>query len=344
MKSLKLHILVALTALALAFPAKAQFYNGLQMSFGKNRIQYLYRYWNFYRFKNYDTYFYGNTPDLPEFVARTADKKLKELEVFYGHTLERRIIFIIYDNISAFRESNIGLITGRDEYNIGGVNKIIDNKVFLYYEGDHNKFENQITKTISDLLYHEVERGSSFKDKVASQGNKNIPDWYSKGLVSYTSEKWNIDLDNRLKDGLMNKKYKRINLLMDDEAELVGHALWRFVAQKFGDAVIPNIIYMTKINRNADEGFLFTLGYPLKDLVEEWYESTKAKYEKESESFAMPESGKLLKRPRPERVYQQVKISPDAKNIVYCMNHKGKYKIFLYDKTKNNISISEHKK
>ena len=348
MKAFKLYIVVLFSAFYSLMPdtASAQFYNGLQMSFGKNRIQYLYRYWNYYRFKKYDTYFYGNTQDLPEFVARTADKKLQELETFYGHTLDRRIIFIIYDNIGAFRESNIGLITGNDDYNIGGVNKIIDNKVFLYYEGDHNKFETQISKTISDLLYHEVESGNSFRDKVASQGNKNIPAWYSKGIVSYSAEKWNVELDNKLKDGILNKKFKRINLLTDDEAELVGHSLWRFIAQKFGDAVIPNIIYMAKINRNIDEGFLFTLGYPLRDLVDEWYETTKKRYETESEARTMPESGKLIKRPRPERVYQQVKISPDAKNIVYSMNHKGKYKIYLYNKTtgkRKKIFVHGHK-
>ena len=36
----------------------AQFYQGYQMDFGKNRVQHQEFLWTYYRFKNFDTYFY----------------------------------------------------------------------------------------------------------------------------------------------------------------------------------------------------------------------------------------------------------------------------------------------
>ena len=44
--------------LAQCYNAKAQFYNGMQMSFGKNRVQYKTNFWTYYRFDKFDVYFY----------------------------------------------------------------------------------------------------------------------------------------------------------------------------------------------------------------------------------------------------------------------------------------------
>ena len=116
----------------------AQFYNGHQMSFGKNRVQYNDYVWSFYRYENFDVYFNEDGTKLAEYVADYAGEILPKIESFFDYTLDKRIIFMVYNRLSDFRESNIDLVTGNEEYNIGGVTNISRNKVFLYYEGDLN--------------------------------------------------------------------------------------------------------------------------------------------------------------------------------------------------------------
>jgi len=99
----------------------SQFYNGLQMGFGKNRVQYGDFYWSFFRFDRFDTYYYVNGKELAEYTSKFAYKKIEEIENKFEYRLEKRIIFIIYNNLTDFRQSNIGLISGDDQYNIGGV-------------------------------------------------------------------------------------------------------------------------------------------------------------------------------------------------------------------------------
>ena len=41
----------------LGMEASGQFYNGHQMTFGKNKVQYYDYYWQFYRFDDFDCYF-----------------------------------------------------------------------------------------------------------------------------------------------------------------------------------------------------------------------------------------------------------------------------------------------
>ena len=77
--------------------AEGQFYNGHQMTFGKNRVQYYDYYWNFYRFDGFDCYFNENGVDLAKYTADYVSDKLAELEDYFDYTLEKRLIFIIHN-------------------------------------------------------------------------------------------------------------------------------------------------------------------------------------------------------------------------------------------------------
>jgi thiaminase len=69
-----------------------QFYNGHQMKFGKNRVQYYDYYWTFYRFDDFDIYFNEFGRDLAKFTADYVTDKLEEIEDFFDYSLEKRLI------------------------------------------------------------------------------------------------------------------------------------------------------------------------------------------------------------------------------------------------------------
>ena len=102
------------------------------MTFGKNRIQYNDFYWSFYRFEDFDVYFNQFGKNLAQYTALYAQNQIVEIENFFDYKLDKRLIFIIYNKLTDFRQSNIGLITGEETENLGGVTKILDNKVFIY--------------------------------------------------------------------------------------------------------------------------------------------------------------------------------------------------------------------
>jgi hypothetical protein len=310
--------------------AEGQFYNGHQMTFGKNRVQYFDYYWQFYRFDNFDCYFNEYGRDLAQFTADYGQKKLEEIEDYFDYTLEKRMIFVIYNKNNEFRQSNIGLVTfDEDTYNTGGFSRIIKNKVMLYYEGDHLAYQKQIAASIAEVIINEMLYNAEFKDRVSSSSQIFMPDWYIKGLINYVSSGWDLDVENRVKDGIKSGKYKSINHLEFDDAIYAGQSFWRFIGRKYGDALIPNIIYITKIYKNVDDGFLYVLGVKLKDLLKEW----KAYYNEEySGDRDLPsEDGNVLRKSKKDQIYQQVKVSPDGKFIAYVTNDWGRKKIWLYE-------------
>jgi len=138
---------------------------------------------------------------------------MTKLENFFEYSLTKRIIFIVYDRLSDYRQSNIGLVTGKDETNIGGVTKILDNKVFLYFEGDYRKFDQQILAAITEVIMQEMLYGGSVRDRLASSTLLNMPEWYYKGLISYISKGWDVETESRVKDGILSGRFNKFNRL-----------------------------------------------------------------------------------------------------------------------------------
>lgn len=315
------------------------------MEFGKSRVQYNNNYWQYFRFQKFDTYFYVGGKELAAYTGEFAIKKIPELENFFDYKLDSRIIFIIYNKLSDFRQSNIGLVSGNNEYNIGGVTKIIDNKVFLYFEGDYKKFEKQISAAIAEVLLTQMIYGTDFKNKLANSTLMSLPDWFMKGLISYSSENWSVEIENKVKDGILSGRYEKFNHLTGEDAIYAGHSIWNYIANNYGKSVIPNILYLTRINKNVENGFLYVLGTTLKYLSFDWlHYYDKLYYESEKNQFNY-DSG-VLKKVKKNRVYSQSKISPDDKTLAYITNEYGKYKVFLYNletKKRKKILSREHR-
>jgi hypothetical protein len=318
--------------------ASGQFYNGQQMSFGKNRVQYFNYYWSFYRFDNFDCYFSEYGRDLAVYTAGYATKKLEEIENFFDYTLEKRLIFVINNTMAEYKQSNIGLVNSDEEnYNTGGFNRIIKNKVLLYYEGDHKSFDKQIAASITEVIINEVLYNADVKDRVSSSSMINMPDWYFKGLVNYVASNWDYNSENRVKDGILSGKFKKMSHLENEDAIMAGESFWRFIGKKYGDALIPNIIYITKIYKNVDDGFLYVIGKNLKDLLVEWKEYYRNEYS--SDQNRPGNDGKIILKSKKEQIFQQVRVSPDGKYIAYVTNDWGRKRIWLYNQATGKKKI-----
>jgi hypothetical protein len=125
-------------------PASAQFYNGYQMTFGKTACNSKTGSGVFTNGKVTTPIFYLGGQELAIFTGRTAEGDLDEIEKLLDYKLDGRIQFVIYNKLGDAKQSNIGLETDDNSGNIGGVTRIVGNKVFLYFTGDHEKLHQQI--------------------------------------------------------------------------------------------------------------------------------------------------------------------------------------------------------
>ena len=316
-------------------PLNAQFSRGTQMTFGKNRVQYIDFLWSFYRFKNYDTYFYLGGQELAIYTGRTAEQEIQDLEKIFDYRINGRFQFMIYNKLSDLKQSNIGLEGSEQAYNTGGLTRIIGTKVLIYFDGDYRHFREQIRAGIAQVMINQLMYGGSVKDRLQSAVLLTLPDWYVQGLVSYVSRGWTVDDDNRMRDGVNTGKFRKLNSLAGTDAAFAGHSVWNYIVQTYGSASISNLLYMTRINRNIESGFIYVLGSSLKELGTNWQSYYQRLYLDEDKLRPLPSAKPAITTKKPSRVIQQVKVSPDGNRIAYTTNELGKFRVWLYDTRTN---------
>ena len=113
-----------LLLLAVAPMAHAQFYNGMNMPFGKNRVQWTDFHWSYYMNDNFDVYFYQGGDDLARYAQAYAKQQIPSLETRLNSRFSKKIQFIVFNSKGDFKQSNINL-EEEENGNTGGITKII---------------------------------------------------------------------------------------------------------------------------------------------------------------------------------------------------------------------------
>lgn len=340
------HRIVLCLLLVFAGEANAQFYNGSENEFGKNRVQYRDFLWQQYRFKEFDTYFYEGGQGLARFTSRVAHKNIRSLEELFDYPIGDKIQFIVYNTQSDFKQSNIGLSGQEEEGNIGGTTQLVGSKVFVYFEGDYPKFERNIRKGIARVLINQKLYGGNWRDVIKSATLLNLPDWYIEGLVLYASHAVDENAENIIRSGIMTGKFERINRLEGQEAELAGYALWKYVAEVYGENVVPNILYTSGVSRNMETGFLYVLGKSFETISKEFNAYYRGEYGSETVTKSDFDLQELSMKTKKNRIYTAYEVSPDGRYALYVSNILGQYRLFLYDVEKGKrkkILKAEHK-
>lgn len=318
-----------LSALLLAFFPLSASGQGINTDFGQNRVQYHDFVWSYYQSKNFVTYFYLGGQDIGKYVVELAENELKDVEDILDYKINSRIEILVFNDVTDINQSNIGI--GLDFNNTGGVTKIIGNRVFLFFNGDHTDLKRQIREGIAKVLVNNMIFGGSLQEVLQNAVLLNLPPWFVDGLVAYIGKPWDTGLDNRLKDGIASGRLRKFNKLDGTDALLAGHSFWYYVSEKYGHEAIPNLLYLTRINRSLENGFIFVLGYPYRDAFTQWYQFFKNRYQQE-EMMGLDMADSLHTGPRikKNRDYYNLRLSPSGQHLAFVTNQMGAWKVHKY--------------
>lgn len=343
-RTLRIFIL-ALAFICTASLVSAQFYNGSNQQFGKNRIQYRGFLWQYMKFDHYSIYFYEGSENLAEYTARVTPSIIKEVEDDLDFVIQEDIIIVVYKTQSDFKQSNVGLDTQQDA-NVGGNTQLQSNKLFVYFEGDYEQFKNNIRKGIAQIGITQLMLGSNWREALRNSTLLNLPEWYTEGIVSYLSDEWSPEMESIVRDGILSDRFRKFNRLTGLEARYAGQYMWRYIAEVYGENVIPNILYMARMSRNIDNGFLFVLGTSLKSLSQEFITYYQEKYRIQAAGKQDLPTHTLDIKTRKNRYYSEFLVSRDGKYAIYTSNILGQYRVYLYDieeGKRKKIHKAEHK-
>lgn len=308
------------------------------VKFGKNRVQFHqdYEEWLMYESRNFITYWYGQGRNIGQAAVQFAEYDFEEIQNILEHRLNHKIEIIVYSDITDLKQSNIG--SEEAFQNTTGQTKIVGNKVFIHFDGNHNHLRRDIREGIATVYLNAMLFGSNLQEIVQNAVLLNLPDWFKQGLVSYIGEAWSTEKDNQLRDILLSEKYQQkekfntFKRMVEDYPELVGQSVWNYISQTYGHETVSNLLYLTRINRSIESGFLYVLGSSYEQTIENWLDSYSQEYKKEVAAMQPLEENKLVAiKNKHNAPLTQVKLSPNGQYVAYTINEIGKYQVYIQD-------------
>ncbi len=247
------------------------------VEFGKNRVQYRKFKWQYLQTSNFNTYYYENGKPLADFVMQVAEEELPAIEQFVEYGLQRRANIVIYNNFNEMEQSNIGLSI--DWQTTGGVTKLVNNKMIVYFDGDHAHLRKQIRQGIARILVENILFGDDLGEFATNQALLDLPKWLVDGYVQYVAENWSADLDDQLKSAILSGEFKNFYQFAYKKPDLAGHAFWHYFELKHKKENVTYFLYLARVYRNLNSASSRICKMKFKDFVKNFMKYFEEQYE-----------------------------------------------------------------
>lgn len=303
------------------------------VEFGKNRVQYKKFKWRYYQTKNFNVYFSQNGLALGKYTAQLAEKELPQLEDFVEYGSQRRINIVVYNTFNDLQQSNIGL--GIDWQNTGGVTKFVNNKMIVYFDGNHDNLKKQIRQGVARSLVENLLFGDDLGEFASNQALLDLPKWLTDGYVMYAAENWSPELDDKLKSALLSGDYKSFYQFAFDKPELAGHAFWRYIADNYRKDNVTYFLYLSRIYKSLNAASMKVTKKKFKEVLAEFMDKESEKYYQDIRGRKNTPKGNIvaLEETDKNRDYYRFQPNPNPRNNTYAVVrfNKGIYRIELED-------------
>ncbi len=327
--SIKISLFFIFLASFLTQPVIAQVSS---VQFGKNRIQYQKRTWQYYQTMNFNCYFYDKGGQLAKYAMQIAEEELPSLERFIEYSLQRRGNIIIYNSYDDMKQSNIGL--GIDWENAGGTTKLVNNKLVVYFNGNHADFRKQIREGIAKILTQNLLFGDDLGEMAGNQALLDLPEWLIDGYIAYAAENWSPRLDDDLKSEILSYKYKNFYQFAFERPELAGHAFWYYIEEKYKRENTTYLLYLARMYKSLNRATQHvTKIKKFKDLLGEFMTYQEAKYDEDIRKRKnYPKGSEITSVTIGKRTdYFHFNVNPNKRNFSFAVVQykKGQYKLIL---------------
>jgi len=297
--------------------------------FGKNRLQYKMFNWRYLSSENFNIYFYDGGNEIAEQAAKYLEEEFESITDILGYSPYTKTRIFLYNSVSDLQQSNVGI--NQTDFSVGGETDFVKPQVEIAYPGLMSEFKQELVFKISQMLINDMMFGGSFTDMFQSSYLLTLPEWYIDGAASYIAYGWDIELDDFMRDHFINGRPKKLNKYTGNEARLIGHSVWNFIAEKYGRTNIANILNLTRIIRSEEKSISNTLGMSFKDIIESWLNFYMDVSNYVLQSYTPPVKDNIEIKNRKNYHYHKIKISPDGRYLAYSRNSRGKYKVILKD-------------
>ncbi len=244
--------------------------------FGKNKVQYTDFRWEYLQSEHFDVYYYPGAEKLAEFVADVAESSYVSLRNDFRYDLVDRVKIIVYKSHNDFEQTNVS--SGLPEESVGGFTEFFKNRVVIPFEGNYEQFRHVIHHELTHAVSMQMIYGAGVQSIVMGMMRFQIPLWLAEGLAEYESLRWDTESDMYIRDAALNGYLPPIQAMYGFMNYKGGQNVLYYIAQKYGNEKIGEILGKIKINKNVERGLKQSIGIGEKDLTKRWHKYVKKQY------------------------------------------------------------------
>jgi len=311
------------------------------VEYGKNRLQFKKFKWQYYQTQNFNTYFSQNGQELAKYVAQVAEKELPGIEAFTEYSLQRRANIVIYNSFNDMQQSNIGI--GIDWQNTGGVTKLVNNKMLVYFNGDHNDLRKQVREGLARILTENVLFGDDLGEFAGNQALLDLPEWLTDGYIAYAGQNWSTALDDNLKSEMLSGKYSNFYQFAFDRPLLAGHAFWYYIEEQYKKENTTYLLYLARVYKNLNKACLQIAKKKFKAVLADFMDYEGTKYDKDiSRRRNYPKGTEITSVTIGKRTdYFHFNVNPNKRNGSFAVVQykKGQYKLILNEEDQDKVLL-----
>ena len=253
--------------------------------FGQNKVQYHSFDFKVLKTQHFDIYYYPEEEDASRMVSRMAERWYGRLSKILNHELRGRQPIILYASGPHFRETNT--LQGAVGEGTGGVTEALKRRIILPLAGPLASTDHVLGHELVHAFQYDI-TGTNVNSN--SAGALALPLWFIEGMAEYLSigpvdtqtSMWMRDAARREKlpaiDDLDNPRYFPYRY---------GHALWAFVAGKYGDKAVGTLLRAGGVAQGYKEAFEGVLGIDTKELTKLWHAAEFEAYRPVAESTVL---------------------------------------------------------
>jgi len=302
------------------------------VEFGKNRVQYQKFSWKYYQTENFNTYFSQDGLGLGKYVAQIAEEQLPGIEEFVEYGLQRRTNIVVYNNFDEMQQSNIGL--GVEWQSTGGITKLVNNKMLVYFDGNHDNLKRQIRQGIARVLVENILFGDDLGEFAANQALLDLPKWLTDGYISFAAENWSPSLDDDLRGTMLAGDYSNFYQFAFEKPDLAGHSFWKYIADKYGKSKTTYLLYLSRVYRNLNAASQKVAKKKFKDILKDFMIEVPQNYYKDMRGRRNTPKGQLsISEPIGKKDFIRFNANPIPRSFTYAVVEfkQGVYSVVLME-------------
>lgn len=299
--------------------------------FGQNRIQYKNLDWYYYSTNNFDVYYYPGGHEYALEAIDFLEEEFVNLTDKLGYAPYNKTKILIYNSIHDLQQSNIG-IDGA-VYTIGGRTDFVKLQVEVAYPGKASQFREDLFLKLTSTLIQDMMYGGSLAEIFQNSYLLSLPDWFIDGAARYMAYGWTREMDDYLRDYMSRKKIKKLKRIDRESAGIVGQSIWNYIAVKYGESNISNILNLTRIIRKEENSIANTLGVSFKTFMDDWQNYYLLQREEVAEGYNVPSEEDIIDRIRGNKdlIKSSIRFNNDADKVAYATLKSGKYQVYVKD-------------